>query len=412
MELYQRMELFQGMINCKYVLFCWEYDAQWQVLKSSCPEQRFYDVLLTKNDYMPKIRESLENGCRALLAGADAGILWGIVPDRQSGHFYVIGPAMSVECSRKELNDLGQEIYETALRRIGHEWASTYPRMVAEHLQVLPTVPITEFCKDLAMLYYCVTLEEIHTSDVTYQIMQGTIHSAEESHRDRYRTWMAEQTLLGMVRNGDMNYKSALDQATTISKGVPIQGDGHLRQAKISGQTFVSLCTRAAIEGGLTPELAYTVGDSYIQQIENCRHLSDIPHITHTMYEEFIRRVHNQRRSPGISRKIQDCMDYIENHMGEKLTVAELAAHAGYSESSLSHKFKQETGISINAYIKSVRMARARLLLETTEDSVQDIAVRLGFYGRSHMARVFQQFVGAGPAEYRAKFRGQHHIEE
>ena len=157
------------------------------------------------------------------------------------------------------------------------------------------------------------------------------------------------------------------------------------------------------IEGGLTPELAYTVGDSYIRQIEDSRHLSEIPHITHTMYEEFIRRVHNQKHSPVKSRKIRDIMDYIENHAGEKLTVAELAAHAGYSESSLSHKFKQETGMSINAYIKTVRIEKARLLLETTKDSVQDIAVRVGFYGRSHLARAFQELVGMGPLEYRAK---------
>ena len=349
------------------------------------------------------IQESLERGRKALLAGADAGILWGIVPERQNGHFYVMGPVMSVECSRRELNDLVQEIYYTTFRTTDREWALVYPRMVSEHLHTLPTIPIIEFCKDLAMLYYCVTLQEIHTSDITYQIMQGTIRSEEGRPKDRHRTWMAEQSLLGMVRNGDMNYKSALDQAAVVSRGVPIQGGDHLRQAKISGQTFVSLCTRAAIEGGLTPELAYTVGDSYIRQIEDSRHLSEIPHITHTMYEEFIRRVHNQKHSPVKSRKIRDIMDYIENHAGEKLTVAELAAHAGYSESSLSHKFKQETGMSINAYIKTVRIEKARLLLETTKDSVQDIAVRVGFYGRSHLARAFQELVGMGPLEYRAK---------
>ena len=38
MELYQRLELFQGMISCKYSVFCWEYDAQWEVVGSSSPE--------------------------------------------------------------------------------------------------------------------------------------------------------------------------------------------------------------------------------------------------------------------------------------------------------------------------------------------------------------------------------------
>ena len=64
--------------------------------------------------------------------------------------------------------------------------------------------------------------------------------------------------MLQMVRTGDLNYKQALSNCMSISAGVPVQSSDVLRQSKTSIIVFTSLVCRAAIEGGLSPEEAYS----------------------------------------------------------------------------------------------------------------------------------------------------------
>lgn len=129
---------------------------------------------------------------------------------------------------------------------------------------------------------------------------------------------MAEQGLLQMVRTGDLNYKQALSASMGISAGVPVRSDDVLRQSKTSIIVFTSLVCRAAIEGGLSPEESYALGDNYIQSAENAKTMDDLDPLALIMYDDFVRRVHKCRTNPNLSQQVQKCVDYIEMHLEEK----------------------------------------------------------------------------------------------
>lgn len=109
-----------------------------------------------------------------------------------------------------------------------------------------------------------------------------------ETTGDRMQTYITEQALLRMVREGALNYKPILAQAASISGGVGVLSGDTLKRAKISSAVFISLCTRAAIEGGISPEVAYFCGDAYIQDAIDCRTLTDVTFVSHQMYGDFI----------------------------------------------------------------------------------------------------------------------------
>ena len=87
--------------------------------------------------------------------------------------------------------------------------------------------------------------------------------------------------------------------------------------------------------------------------------------------------------------------DYLEARIDE------LAARVGYTEYYLSRKFKEETGVSLNNYIKFAKVERAKFLLSSTDTSIQEISNRLGFCSRSYFGSTFQKIVGCSPADYR-----------
>ena len=253
------------------------------------------------------------------------------------------------------------------------------------------------------MLHFAVTGERLTNADITFRSADGDIAPSGQKppKKDRMKVWLLEQALMRMVSEGDLNYKSILNEASTASGGVGVTDAGSLQQIKVSQIVFISLCTRAAIQGGISPELAYSRGDAYIQDVLDCKSIADAAHIGHTMYEDFIRMVHKGRTNPNLSKQIQSCCDYIELHADEKLSLADIARRIGYAEYYLSRKFREETGLSINNYIKFVKVERAKTLLLSTNMDIQEICDALSFGSRSFFSQTFRSVVGVPPATYR-----------
>lgn len=251
------------------------------------------------------------------------------------------------------------------------------------------------------MMHYCLTGQRLELSCVNSSTAQEERLESSAIPHDRYKVWMAEQGMLQMVRTGDMNYKQALSNCMSISAGVPVQSSDVLRQSKTSIIVFTSLVCRAAIEGGLSPEEAYSLGDSYIQTAETAKSLDELAPLAMMMYDDFIRRVHKHRTNPNLSMQIQKCVDYIEMNLDKKIVAEDLAALVGYTEYYLTHKFKEETGLSVTNYVKFAKVERAKVLLKSTPLSVREISEQLGFATRNYFSAVFQQVTGKTPMEFR-----------
>ena len=114
-------------------------------------------------------------------------------------------------------------------------------------------------------------------------------------------------------------------------------------------------------------------------------------------------RVHKVKQNPSYSPQIQSCLDYVELYVEEEISLTFLAKRVGYSESHLSRRFKEETGENIKDYMRRVRVERGKLLLETSELSVQDISERLHYCSAGYFSKVFREETGMLPSEYRAE---------
>lgn len=95
-------------------------------------------------------------------------------------------------------------------------------------------------------------------------------------------------------------------------------------------------------------------------------------------------------------------LNELNRRLGDRITLAALSRRFNCSESYLSHLFKRYSGMSINRYINDLRLKKARTLLETTNLSVQDIALTVGFCDANYFSDVFRRSCGAPPTEYRA----------
>jgi AraC-like DNA-binding protein len=95
---------------------------------------------------------------------------------------------------------------------------------------------------------------------------------------------------------------------------------------------------------------------------------------------------------------------YIEDHIGERLTVESVAKQFHYSRARLGAIYKAVTGVGINEAINEKKIARAKVLLMEGELSVTGIAEELGFSSSTYFTHKFTKSVGVSPTQYVARF--------
>ena len=104
-------------------------------------------------------------------------------------------------------------------------------------------------------------------------------------------------------------------------------------------------------------------------------------------------------------RQKQRLVDYIAATMHEPLGVGDLAAATGVTATRLLEGFKASFGTTPWQYVLRARLAEARRLLDTGDDSVTAISVATGFSSPSHLATSFRTHFGLSPAAFRREPR-------
>jgi transcriptional regulator GlxA family with amidase domain len=95
-----------------------------------------------------------------------------------------------------------------------------------------------------------------------------------------------------------------------------------------------------------------------------------------------------------------------ERHM-EFLRMPELAKELGLSLRSLNRRFRQATGLSPSAYLQQQRLNSARDLLRTSNLSIAEVAVAVGYADSGYFCRLFREIMKQTPREYRQSVRGK-----
>lgn len=119
------------------------------------------------------------------------------------------------------------------------------------------------------------------------------------------------------------------------------------------------------------------------------------------MQEDFVRRVACCRQNPARSKPVRACIDYIDLHLEDDLTLQTPASLSGYSEYCISKRFKKETGTTPKEYLRKKRLERAKFLLCASGADIHKISERLRFYSQSYFSEMFRKEYGITPTRWR-----------
>ncbi|HYW20618.1 MAG TPA: response regulator [Nodularia sp. (in: cyanobacteria)] len=98
---------------------------------------------------------------------------------------------------------------------------------------------------------------------------------------------------------------------------------------------------------------------------------------------------------------LKEIFDYIEANYHRGITLSNVAEAVGYSPAYLTSRVNKKTGTTVNGWIVKRRMAAARLLLRDSDQSIEQIATKLGYQNACHFSRQFRQDHGIPPKIWR-----------
>ena len=111
------------------------------------------------------------------------------------------------------------------------------------------------------------------------------------------------------------------------------------------------------------------------------------------------------RHSRANRPHIEKACAYIRAHLAEDLSLERVCAAVFLSKSYLCQIFKSLLGCTFGEYVKQQRILRARTLLASTGQSIEEIAAACGFASPTYFATVFKSAVGMTPSAFRQSLR-------
>ena len=367
-----------------------------EITFSCCKVLAFQDTYIKDKDFLDFLLESLPQGIPCLRSIRQKNI-YGIV----TGHnaIYIVGPVSFA--SPVYLNcDYNELILEEEIEKY------------------VPQVNPDDYLEDILFLNHMITGVESTTEQIIETNCLNHDHTGKvqkhfndilfENHENNvhHNPYDQEMREFGSIENGDL---------IQLGKGLQEDYDGTigtlakdpLRNLKNLGIVLVTLASRAAIRGGLSPEISFSLSDSYIQQIEECKDLALVAPLAHKAEFQYAEMVHEiKEKQKGILKKqknprINKCKDFIFSHLHDRITLEDLAAEADCNPNYLSQLFKECEGISISGYILQEKINRAKNLLIYSDYSYIEIATYLGFSSQSHLGTQFKKHTGYTLRQYR-----------
>lgn len=98
---------------------------------------------------------------------------------------------------------------------------------------------------------------------------------------------------------------------------------------------------------------------------------------------------------------VNDMIHYLQEHVYQNFSVADLCQHFCYSKTQLSKVFKQATGCTLVEYYSKLKMKEAKFLIRENKLNFSQIAEQLSFESPQYFFRTFKRITGMTPKEYK-----------
>lgn len=359
-------------------------------------KEKFFNPLNFKpsKEYrFPIIRKSVYSEKLSLVSVFNDQVFLGTV---------IAGPTLAFPLSEDRISGIINDTRAFFIRDKVFHYYRSLPIIGAEKL-VNISVFIYHLFNNELLSPQSVMSENVEKSETsTYeQANLAVSHNLESNvfHSDR----LFEKKLLFIIKEGRVEDLQELSNIKEEETASILSRSSYIRSNKNHIITLITLVSRAAIDGGLHEEVAFSLHDRFIQQVEELNRLDEIRRLAGDVLYTFAEKV-KQVKDERYSKTITTCKDFIYKHIYDVINHNDIANKVELSPKYLSFLFKKEVGMTVSEYIQQTKIDEVKKLLVYSKTPISEICSLLNFNDQSYFTKVFKKVVGITPKQYRERY--------
>ena len=115
---------------------------------------------------------------------------------------------------------------------------------------------------------------------------------------------------------------------------------------------------------------------------------------------EYLLKALRRRNTQNLSPTVKKAMHYMSEHFSENITLHDISNLVGVSVQYFSKIFKEEVGCNYVDWLNSLRINRAKELMESTQMTIKEVGFQVGYNDPNYFSRIFKRYEGIAPTEY------------
>ncbi|WP_171011391.1 helix-turn-helix transcriptional regulator [Haloimpatiens lingqiaonensis] len=207
---------------------------------------------------------------------------------------------------------------------------------------------------------------------------------------------LTKSVILGNVSNALLIYRNVFN----IKKHEYIN---NLNPIKIMKYNLVSLCINlinaSIVSAKILEKDTIEMKNKYIADIDKQTNIEDLLITGENMIKGITCFINNYSLK-NKSNCIEKAVNYINNNFNEPITLGEVSNYVHLNSSYLCTLFKAEMNESFKSYLNRLRIEHSKSMLLTTNNSILDVALSVGFDNQSYFSTVFKKYTNMSPKEY------------
>ncbi|MCM1220235.1 MAG: helix-turn-helix transcriptional regulator [Lachnospiraceae bacterium] len=279
----------------------------------------------------------------------------------------------------------------------------------------IPRCSYEIFCEEVLLLFHLLsgkelTYQQLNEKNYMTDELQASMKQKEskilfsyQEYAKSHNPYDREMREMESIRKGDVDrLKRSIDEV--FSGEYAVLSKNSLQSSKNLAIVGLAISARAAIEGGIPYEDAFSMNDSYIIKVDESRNVGEIEALVRQAKIRYAEMIYSLAHNSKKNEIIEECKNLIFQRMHSKIVIRELADDLNVSLEYLSKLFRKTEGIRLSDYIMKQKVRIAENLLIYSEYSIEQIALYLGFSSQSHFGEVFRKHENVTPMRYRNKY--------
>lgn len=163
-----------------------------------------------------------------------------------------------------------------------------------------------------------------------------------------------------------------------------------------------AIFSREIIRNGISKKYLHTIYNKYYRLIKEVITIRGMQELELKMIDEYSDLLINDTEITEnfvVNKLLQALHLNIESHTSLESICKKLNISVGYASAC----FKKHKGVSIMKYLREIKIERAKTLLLSSDKTILEISILLGFHDQSHFTNTFKKIVSMSPTEFRNK---------